>query len=111
MNKRVKRIWIKALRSGRYKQTRNALRYNGGFCCLGVLCDLYRKDTGDGEWDYSSFIDSTGASSTVIPPRRVQRWAGLEDGNPLLGRELVATELNDRGRSFTFIADRIEKYL
>lgn len=37
--KKIKRKWLKALRSGEYKQARSTL-YNpdtAGFCCLGVL--------------------------------------------------------------------------
>lgn len=37
--------WIKALRSGKFKQTSETLRSaNGGYCCLGVLaCVAGRK--------------------------------------------------------------------
>jgi hypothetical protein len=34
--------WVKALRSGKYEQTKNVL-YNAdrnAFCCLGVACDI-----------------------------------------------------------------------
>jgi len=38
MNKRMKTKWIKALRSGRYKQGRGRLKTEkGSYCCLGVL--------------------------------------------------------------------------
>ena len=42
--------WVDALRSGEYKQTRGALRGDDEgnepkFCCLGVACDLYAKET------------------------------------------------------------------
>lgn len=30
--------WIQALRGGKYKQTRETLQNQNGFCCLGVLC-------------------------------------------------------------------------
>jgi len=51
--------WIDALESGKYRQTQGQLRdshYDRGghvrhsFCCLGVLCDLARKDGGP-KWD------------------------------------------------------------
>lgn len=49
MKKRVLTKWLKALRSGKYKQGRGALcqidkKGNESFCCLGVLCDLYNKE-------------------------------------------------------------------
>lgn len=44
LNKNEKRAlnkWIKALRSGEYKQTRGFLEKNGGFCCAGVACKVF----------------------------------------------------------------------
>lgn len=35
--------WLNALWSGEYKQTRNELQNYGGFCCLGVACNLFIK--------------------------------------------------------------------
>jgi len=36
--------WVKALRSGEYKQGQSYLRSRDGkFCCLGVLCDLTNR--------------------------------------------------------------------
>lgn len=41
MKKRLKKQWIKALRSGEYKQGQHRLRSSKDeFCCLGVLCDI-----------------------------------------------------------------------
>lgn len=47
--KEVIEHWIKALRSGEYKQAQNKLKntQKNSFCCLGVLCDLAAKDGGD----------------------------------------------------------------
>lgn len=37
--------WIKALRSGEYKQTTGMLNKNNeSVCCLGVLCELWRQE-------------------------------------------------------------------
>jgi len=49
MNNTIMKKWVKALRSGKYKQGRGTLcqvdkKGNESFCCLGVLCDLYNKD-------------------------------------------------------------------
>jgi hypothetical protein len=45
MKKEVANLWIKALRSGKYKQGVCALHTSDNkYCCLGVLCDLYDKD-------------------------------------------------------------------
>lgn len=112
MNKRIKKLWIKALRGGKYKQARGFLRRNGDaerFCCLGVLCDLYRKEEG-GAWSDHVF-EANGLYSSSVLPEPVHVWADLDDENPLLGRTAYATGLNDQGKNFNFIADRIEKYL
>ncbi len=37
--KRIQK-WVKALRSGKYKQGRGALQSKKGYCCLGVLCKI-----------------------------------------------------------------------
>jgi len=33
--------WVEALRSGKYKQCQRRLRKEGGFCCLGVLDEIF----------------------------------------------------------------------
>lgn len=41
MNKPTKKEitnWCNALRSGKYKQTKDILQDENGYCCLGVLC-------------------------------------------------------------------------
>lgn len=45
----VKRKWLAALRSGKYKQTTGALydSANDAFCCLGVLCHIEGADKED----------------------------------------------------------------
>ena len=45
MNKEVKRLWLTALKSGKYAKGRGSLRRERPgerdcYCCLGVLCDL-----------------------------------------------------------------------
>lgn len=45
-------LLIAQLRSGNYVQGTGRLKTNdGGFCCLGVACDIYAKATGLGLWD------------------------------------------------------------
>ena len=43
MNKTIKRKWVKALRSGRYRQTQLTLKNRHGYCCLGVLRQLMHR--------------------------------------------------------------------
>lgn len=116
MNKRVKRAWIKALRSGKYKQGRGALRnWDNTYCCLGVLCDLYarrRLTPPNQKWRlvggrYRWAI----ASAEGVLPVCVKNWAGLSDTDPALnGRE--ASSWNDNEHAgFERIATLIEKHL
>lgn len=35
------RKWVKALRSGEYKQSIGGLQDKKGYCCLGVACDVF----------------------------------------------------------------------
>jgi hypothetical protein len=48
----LKQRWLDALRSGKYKQGKGALRTGKDhFCCLGVLCDI----SGAGEWESGKY--------------------------------------------------------
>lgn len=101
MNAEVKAKWVKALRSGEYKQTDGGLRENDNFCCLGVLCDLYDPTL----WDASTYRVE-GACGVGYPPRTVKEWADLSDE-----QVEVCAERNDNGDSFAQIADYIEANL
>lgn len=116
MNADVKELWINALRSGEYEQGEGALRVrlddgSYGFCCLGVLCDIYREETGEGEWS----LDRSFLGESEYLPTKVRLWAGLRDSNPVIkesddfNSELA--DINDNGVDFETIADYIEKQL
>ena len=93
MKQKVMRAWVRALRSGKYKQGRGALRnktaaFKTGqkFCCLGVLCDLYAKEHPDARWEPVGNVlgciftpdGSAGNDSFGVLPTPVQKWAGLK---------------------------------
>lgn len=121
---------MEALRSGEYKQTGGVLRDERGFCCLGVLCELYAKENNlKWEEDIFSYDGSKrlvfrlkGTDVKTHLPYHVTVWAGLVDdsGTPMTS-PLVKLEgrifpvslagLNDGGATFTEIADVIEKCL
>lgn len=113
MSPEVKQLWLDALRSGKYQQTTEVLHDDEGFCCLGVLTDLYRQECG-GEWveknDYYDFVDVNHCVETDILPWAVVNWSGLKDQVPHLADNYISN-LNDRGMSFAEIADLIEKQL
>lgn len=112
MNQQIKEKWMNALRSGEYSQTRGALRTTEGFCCLGVLCDLYSKETGT-EWgEYQKdFANSSFLGELATFPPKVGEWSGIERANPYFEEVGTLASLNDGGKEFTEIADVIEKYL
>jgi hypothetical protein len=121
--------YIHALTSGNYQQAEGKLRdRNGKYCCLGVACDVYRTQTGDGEWvDGDSFKLPEGTSGTYLPPH-IADWLGIpaeyvgtrdDDGDydPILvvlqdgdeeEIEVRASVINDNGGTFEAIADLFE---
>ena len=110
MNEQVKEKWLSALRSGDYKQTKSCLHKGDGFCCLGVLCDLYGKEN-ELEWEPNAFYSGIYSfqDSTVTLPLSVIEWAGVEDENPEIC-ETPLSRLNDNGSTFNEIADLIEEH-
>jgi len=113
MNPQIKEKWVSALRSGDYKQTQRRLHDENGFCCLGVLCDLYGKKN-NVEWEPSTHYNNAYMfqDMTTVLPLSVMEWAGVEDYNPHVnGGPFTLAELNDRGSTFNEIADLIEEHL
>lgn len=117
MNSYIKQLWVNALRSNEYSQGKGCLQGTDegihGFCCLGVLCDLYAKETGT-EWECVSYTGHyVFMGETAYLPEEVQEWAGLNSHFPRVRnakgnlQELVT--LNDNGTTFTEIAQMIEE--
>lgn len=102
-NKANVKKWVKALRSGKFKQCREKLFDGKGYCCLGIVCVLAgMKPKKKGNSFYF------GKERSYLP-RTAERWLGVEH-NPTIGYRL-ATTLNDENRhSFSKIADEIEKH-
>jgi len=98
MEASLKAKWIEALRSGRYKQGRWALRTKSDdFCCLGVLCDI----SGVGEWEENGLCYSYDGAWKFLPPSLRNQ----------LARNLIADlmAINDYSlMSFPDIADWIK---
>lgn len=61
MNKENIKKWLDALASGEFQQATK--RLNAGDnqrCCLGVACDVYMRETGNGHWIDSAATRSDG---------------------------------------------------
>lgn len=118
MNKEWKKKWIEALRSGKYQQGKRMLRHRetNNFCCWGVLCDIvdpagWREPVMNG--DGYGYLNP---SNTGMPPEVVYEKCGLvyNPDTGLLQSDTIADELasmNDNGKSFKEIADKIEENL
>jgi hypothetical protein len=112
MNPEVKQEWIAALRSGEYKQGSEFLRRGDEFCCLGVLCDLHAKKTST-QWLHG-FKGSEYLDNKERLPEAVSEWAGLQGHNsndPYMKGNWLSAYNDDEYKSFSEIADLIEKHL
>ena len=106
--------WVEALRSGEYMQAQEVLcDGKGGYCCLGVLCEVYEGETGevlpkieDGRYDVTD--ESLGNLE------QVREWVGLRNPEGFFKRVegvpyTSLTLLNDESRwDFHKLADFIE---
>lgn len=130
MNPEVKQKWIDALRSGKYEQGSEKLRSVTGYCCLGVLCDLYAQEH-DTEWEFRGYDETNlqpkdywyfGEQSEFLP-EFVMEWAGVslncpvvkidveeDDEDPWFYNEGLA-DLNDSGYTFNDLSKLIEAQL
>lgn len=91
--------WVKALRSGKYKQAEGQLRDGDRFCCLGVLCDVLGM-----KWNGNEV-----AGKSLSLPKFAQRAVGLRRDEGEHGDEQeTLSGYNDFGKDFAYIADIIE---
>lgn len=123
MNPKVKSKWVKALRSGKYKQDKGTLKSGKGYCCLGVLTDLYIKEKKlKIGWKAETSILGSKIhrfkDQATFLPSVVKKWAGIAEKNPSVGGKTLATH-NDgiigmcymKPKTFKQIAKLIEKEL
>jgi len=124
MNSKIKKLWLKALRSGKYEQGRGQLKTEEDkFCCLGILCDIHSKETKT-EWDraFDGYDEPTYLGHDDVLPQEVLDWAELDDDNPMVKdgnrKQHPLATFNDgdkyeevNKRTFKQIANYIEKSL
>lgn len=134
MKAKWKKKWLKALRSGNYKQGTEVLMYSSKeygdrYCCLGVLCDIVKDEMGD-DFDFYNWtlppkevwelvltkdtLKKAGASAEAL-------WndyyasMGLDEASlsvlPLTMRNDGNGLFEGRQRSFKKIANIIEKHM
>ncbi len=131
MNPEIKEKWVSALLSGKYDQGDGKLRSVNGYCCLGVLCDIYSHEHNQ-EWkfrgneetnlqpqDYWYFDDES-----EFLPESVRDWAGITQKSPYVKIDVQedneeenwfyhehVADLNDSGYTFTELANLIQTQL
>lgn len=107
MNPEIKTKWIAALKSGEYEQGTGYLKHYNTYCCLGVLCDIHAKETGN------SFVEGCYFGQNRVLPEEVIKWSKLGSSCGTYragGVTYTLWELNDvEGLSFNEIANIIEK--
>lgn len=107
MNKKIKQKWILALKSGDFKQDSSSLKSSRGYCCLGVLCELFSVENPEFQFEELDpelmefefkFIDNS-----ELLPNVVSVWAELSKK-----QQSYLANLNDTGMPFLKLADMIE---
>lgn len=134
MNPEVKQKWIDALRSGDYEQGSEKLRGVNGYCCLGVLCDLYAQEHNT-EWEFRGYDELSDETNNPMDywyfdehseflPESVMNWAGLKTNNPQVRVDVEDNDdednwyfqdeianVNDSGYTFMDLSKIIEQQL
>lgn len=106
MDQDLKAKWVAALRSGKYEQGKWALNSNNKFCCLGVLCDISPDVHPVGEVKGDVIYKYANNEQVSYLPPAFGDNIGLD-----YEAEETLSRMNDRGNSFSEIADYIEQNL
>jgi hypothetical protein len=134
MNADIKARWLENLASGEYKKGQRTLRSRDNeFCCLGVLCDMYHKETGKGAWNETGGFNISADPEKAywkweysLLPTIVAEWAGLASVNPVVKNtaqvkfivdgdevpsKVTLASVNDRTETFEYVIAAIKENL
>lgn len=121
-----RRLWVEALRSGKYKQGFKGLCNNKRYCCLGVACIVYQEHVGGLHVAEDADGTTRFQFRTAYLPTQVAEWLDITCSGVLKTTVEAAihktdhmrigtgfdslTALNDFAKDFDFakIADLIE---
>ena len=90
LDKKLKAKWVRALRSGKYKQGTGELRVNADarkdekFCCLGVLCEIAKVKRGEYGYRFGSTSSQStlrGKLATAVGASNINALIDMNDGN------------------------------
>jgi hypothetical protein len=115
MNQEIKEEWIKDLESGDYTQATGALRKGDGYCCLGVLCEQYKRKHPEVEWESDGGGNYIFLGAGGFLPTQVREWAKIRSTNGAyeIEDQGVCSDLatrNDEGSTFNDIAELIRRH-
>lgn len=99
---KARRLWVRALRSGKYDWGKKKLNPSEGkFCCLGILCEVAIKHG----------IIASYEPKEKTPPKEVRDWVGLRTKDGLYGvwDSLTSENDNTSRNPFKKIANLIER--
>lgn len=107
MDAKLKADWVKALRSGEYRQARGVLQdKTGALCCLGVLCKVAGLDIRE---DGRGVVGADESTNTAMYTPIFDMLGGHSKSHPLSTRNDGASGFHKH--TFPEIADYIESYL
>lgn len=128
MNKEIAQKWVKALRSGEYKQGSHVLHNtsNNTYCCLGVLCDIYQREGNKfdtvwvGNWGNWGVETTNGFENLLatyfdgrcdVLPEVVMKWADIDCSSGSYRDDLITLAALNDDMEYTFdqIATVIEQ--
>lgn len=100
LNQKQIKKWVKALRSGKYKQTLYALNNYSGYCCLGVACKVLQT---------KHRLNNDGYLAGALPYHQNFYQLSNLAFDLDIKADLFLTEMNDsQDYSFDEIADCLE---
>jgi hypothetical protein len=91
------RVWVEALRSGEYRQCKGSLHKGKGFCCLGVYAVVSGISNPE---DMLACRRGDEGPFEVYEAIRDQLYSYVVENG---------IEMNDSGKTFSEIADMIER--
>lgn len=96
------KTWLAALRSGKYEQTEGCLEDAGGYCCLGVACQVLIEKPIKDSWGY---IQGWHPVSQSEAPNWLVR---IDDDLEFRTGTSVARRNDELNSTFAEIADVLE---
>lgn len=110
MNKEVKDKWVAALKSGKYKHGCCRLNSEDGYCCLGVLCEMFIAEGGALNVHRLPRVTEYNGQ-TSYPPKEVREWAGIcHIAGRASNANYCVAAINDTADSFIPSIEYIEQH-